>query len=405
MLKNDFLEVPREIENARTAILFITAAGLVGIVLSVTYFGQRAFCELLPLELNCREFPPYFVVILGMFVPQVLMLLMAWCATFGVTLQYMAALLAAGVTAVLFDVGTLLIATLVLGLKDYGLFFASTVFNLVVALLVTAITAASMVMMTRWNKKHVKQLERALGSKLKMEQYGRMPKPMVRSLLRLFKVSRIDSVLVLLFFLSMVVFTILPSSWLIIKSQYYTLVLMFTLLHTALFIMQRAVLSSDQIYEQLQQTVKLPLTNGLVLNNIIFTLVDLVFCGTAFGLLVFSLETRSAATPFTFGWAIFVTVVVALFVVVDLLYVFSLVNVMDGLKEVEERQRGMLGKADLPAKLVEEVVDLRANQTFLMEDVGNMRQRQNRIRENQAKIKENQKELQEFHLEEPRKRR
>lgn len=87
------------------------------------------------------------------------------------------------------------------------------------------------------------------------------------------------------------------------------------------------------------------------------------------------------------------TVVVALFVVVDLLYFFSLVAIMDGLKEVLVRRRGMLEKADIPQK----VADLRANQEILIN-------RQNRILGNQEKIKE---ELQGFHIdkEELRKRR
>lgn len=320
-----FVELSSGIKGTRSALATTAVIGVAALGTTLAWYGQRAICQLLPFLGTCREFPQYFVLLLVLFVAQVLMLAMAVAASLGTNLPFVKATLGAAVAAVIFDVAALMIAIFVVGTDNYLAFTIALSVALAVAVVIMVEAAVLLFQMTEWYHKASRQLDKALKSTFKVTEMGKLPKSMLRAQRRLITLSEVDFMLVALLLLGLIGFTIIPNSWRVVQTEVFFVVLLFSGLHSVLWVFYRAVAGLPSVYDQLQDTVLLPMSDSLIVVTIVAAATDVLLVTGAAILIVLELVLYDGpSAPVAVYWAMSIGIILVLFVVIDAMALQSL---------------------------------------------------------------------------------
>ena len=363
-----FVALNYEVKSSRYALSVTAVIGVAVLVTTLAWYGQRALCLVLPFIGECREFPQYFVLLLVLFVAQALMLACAIAASLGTNLPFIKATLGTAVTAALLDLIAVIVAVTVVGTNNYLAFTIALSLALAVAVAVVVLSASLLYQTTRWYFKATRALNKVLQSKFKAEELGRIPRVMLRAQRRLITLAEVDLVLVVLLLIGLIGFTIIPNSWRVVRTEVFFIILLFSGVHVTLWVFYRAVASLPEVYEQLQDTVMLPMSDNLIVFTIIATAIDALLVIASILLVVLELVLYDGpSAPVPIYWAMTLGILLALFLLIDGLAIQALTVFRAGAERWKQRvwttYRSELGKAVNPET---QLIELREKEKVKM---------------------------------------
>lgn len=319
------VELSTGVKTARYALSATAGIGVAVLATTLAWYGQRALCLVLPFIGECRDFPEYFVLLLVLFVAQALMLACAVAASLGTNVPFVKATLGAAVTAALLDLIAVIVAVTVVGTNNYLAFTIALSAALAVAVAVAVEASVLLFESTRWYFRAARALNKVFESKAKLEEIGRIPREMLRAQRRLVTLAEVDLVLVVLLLAGLIGFTLIPNSWRVVQTEVFFIVLLFSSVHAVLWVLYRAVAGLPDVFEQLQDTVLLPMSDNLLVFTIILVAVDALFVFAAALLVVLELVLYDGpSAPVPVYWAMSLGIVLVLFLLVDGLAMQSL---------------------------------------------------------------------------------
>lgn len=362
-----FVTLAPSVEKTRSAVAATVIIGVGLLSATISWYGQRALCLILPFIGTCRAFPNYFVLLLALSVAQVLMLGMGMAVSLGTNVHFIKATLKAACAAVVLDTLAILVAVLVAGTNKYLAFTIAYSAALVVAFALVVETLLLYIFTTKWYKDAARAMEDTVESTMGQLRLGRLPESMLRAHGRLTLYAEVDFLLTVMWFGSIVVFSFLPNSWRVMQTEVYFVVLLFTSLHVIIGTLYQAVTGHADVFEQLQLTMLVPISDSLIVVTIVIVAVDalLVFAATLMVVLQLILYEGPSA-PLPVFWAMSLGIVLVLFLAVDYFALMALTTYRAGAQRWYKKNWSLFAeKLGKNASGITRLIDYRAGRRGL----------------------------------------